>query len=222
MLTSGIIGLPSPTAAHDVFRQYIQHSIHLTVGARYIDLVVDLTFFEEWSARERALMDANHDARVTRSELATYLKKLAPQLASVVQLRIAEQEFTPVPLYDPEIDLLGDDKVGPAHHRLRLCFFLPTPPELKNRTEIIVEDRLWPEAKALVTLQPEPHDGCKLEAEKPSDPALSPAEPGEARKFRFVCLKPPVAGSSGSGDAAPLRTGKHAGHSPPEKQAPLP
>ncbi len=211
------MGLPFRTVAHDVFRQYIQHSIHLTIGARYIDLVVDLTFFEDWSARERALMDADHDGRVTRSELSAYLKKLAPQLASQVQLGIAGRKFVPVPLYDPEVDLLGDDKVGPAHHRLRLCFFLPTPPELHYRTEILVEDRLWPDAKALATLQPEPHDGCKLEAEKPGDPAFAPVPPGQARIFRFVSLKPPVGTNSGPGEIAPAPPGKPAGHSLPQK-----
>ena len=40
--------------AHDLFTAYIQHSITLTVGARDTDLELDLTFFEEWSARERA------------------------------------------------------------------------------------------------------------------------------------------------------------------------
>jgi hypothetical protein len=115
-----------------------------------------------------------------------------------VQLRVAGRELAPVPLYDPELDLLADHKVGPAHHRLRLCFFLPTPADLRANTEIIVEDRLWPDAKALGTLQAEGHDGGTLQAEKPSDPGFAPARPGEARLFKFRCLKPPATNGSPS------------------------
>jgi hypothetical protein len=108
-----------------------------------------------------------------------------------------------VPLYDPEIDLLGDDKIGPAHHRLRLCFFLTTPADLRANSEIVIEDRLWPDGKALGTLQAEGHDGCTLEAQRPSDPGFAPARPGEARLFKFRCLKPPTADSLGPGGVAP-------------------
>ncbi len=197
------MSLPPETPAHDVFRAYVQHNIHLTIGARYIDLVVDLTLFEEWSAKERALMDANADGHVTRAELDAYIKKLAPQLAKQVQLCVAGRELTPTPLYDPEIDLLGDEKVEPAHHRLRLFFFLPTPADLPADTEVVVKDRFWPEAKALGTLQAEGRDGCTLEAEKPSDPGFAPAGPGEARLFKFRCLKPPKRDGRASGKFPP-------------------
>jgi hypothetical protein len=203
LLASSMISMPLQIAAHDVFRAYVQHNVHLTIGARYMDLVLDLTFFEEWSARERALMDADANGRITRSELEAYLKKLAPHVARQVQLRVDGRALTPVPLYDPEVDLLGDDKVGPAHHRLRLCFFLTTPADLRADSEIVIEDRLWPDAKALGTLQAEGHDGCTLEAERPSDPDFAPARPGEARLFKFRCLKPPAADSLGPGRVAP-------------------
>lgn len=55
LLCAGIIiSLQHLATAHDLFAAYIQHRVLLTVGARYSDLEVDLTFFEEWSARERA------------------------------------------------------------------------------------------------------------------------------------------------------------------------
>ena len=62
------VSLQHRAAAHDLFAAYIQHSVRLTVGARYCDVEVDLTFFEEWSARERAAMDADANRRITRSE----------------------------------------------------------------------------------------------------------------------------------------------------------
>ncbi len=186
------VSLQQLAAAHDVYAAYIQHSIRLTVGARYSDLEVDLTFFEEWSTRERAAMDADSDGRITRSEVESYVKKLAPDLARQVKLRVAGHELALVPLYAPEVDLLGNDHAGPAHHRLRLFFFVPTPTTLRADDEIVVEDRLWLAAKALGMLQAEGRDRCVLATGKASDPSFTPAG-DEARLFKVRCLKPPKA-----------------------------
>ena len=192
-------GLRRDATAHDLFAAYVQHSVHLTVGARHIDLTLDLTFFEEPSLRERVLMDADANGHITRSELESYVRKLAPQLAEQVVLRVAGQEVPLVPLYDPAIDLLGNVKVGPAHHRLRLFFFSPTPKALRADADIVVEDLLWPDSKALGTLQAEGRDGCALETEKTSDPSFAPASGGEARLFKVRCLKPPTGPASSPG-----------------------
>ena len=196
LLAGTVIGLRRHAAAHDLLAAYVQHSVHLTVGARHIDLTLDVTFFEEPSLRERVVMDADANGRITRSELESYVRRLAPELAEQVDLRLAGQDLPLIPLYSPEVDLLGNDKVGPAHHRLRLFFFAPTPTELGADAEIVVEDRLWPETKALGTLQAEGRDGCVLETEKTSDPSFAPASLGEARLFKVRCLKPPTAQAS--------------------------
>jgi hypothetical protein len=188
-----VISLQHFAAAHDLFAAYIQHSVLLTVGARYSDLEVNLTFFEGWSARERAAMDADGNGCITRFEVEAYVKKLAPELARQVKLRVAGQELALVPLYAPEVDLLGNNQTGPAHHRLRLFFFVPTPTPLHAKDEIVVEDRLWPAAKALGILQAEGCDDCALETRKTSDPSFAPARAGEARLFKARCLKPPKA-----------------------------
>jgi hypothetical protein len=207
LLAGAAIGSPRYAAAHDLFAAYIQHSVSLTVGARHIDLTLDVTFFEEPSARERVVMDADANGFIARSELESYARKLAPQLAQQVSLRVAGQTLPLVPLYTPEIDLLGQDKVGPAHHRLRLFFFASTPRTLRAGADIVVEDRLWPDTKALGTLQAEGRDGCALETQKTSDPSFEPASGGEARLFKVRCLKPPAAPASGPGLSPTNTTG---------------
>ena len=202
LLGGSVIDLGRDAVAHDLFAAYVQHSVRLTVGARHIDLTLDLTFFEEPSLRERALMDADANGHITRSELVSYARRLAPQLAEQVVLRVADQEVPLVPLYDPEIDLLGSDRVSLAHHRLRLFFFAPTPTSLRAGADIAVEDLLWPETKALGTLQAEGRDGCTLETAKTSDPGFASAGKGEARLFRVRCLKPPTTPASLSGSSA--------------------
>jgi hypothetical protein len=195
LFVSMVISLQHLAAAHDLFAAYIHHNILLTVGTRYSDLEIDLTFFEDWSAYERAAMDADGNGRIARSEVEAYVKKLAPELAQQVKLRVAGQELALVPLYAPEVDLLGNNQASPAHHRLRLFFFVPTPMSLHADDEIVVEDRLWPAAKALGMLQTEGRDDCALEKGKTGDPSFAPARVGEARLFRARCLRPPKAKS---------------------------
>jgi hypothetical protein len=185
-------GSPRIAAAHDLFTAYVQHRVHLAVGARHLDLTLDLTFFEEWSARERLAMDADADGRITRTEVESYLKDLSAGLSQQVKLRVAGREVLLAPLYDPELDLLGNDQAIPGHHRLHLFFFAPTPATLRSGDEIVIEDRLWPEAKMLATVAAAGRDGSELEAEQPRDPGFVPLRPGEAWLFNIRCLQPPT------------------------------
>jgi hypothetical protein len=137
-------------------------------------------------------MDADADGRITRAEIEAYLKKLAPELSKQVELRVAGRELPLAPLYDPEADLLGNDKAIPGHHRLRLFFFAPTPATLRAGDEFVIEDRLWPEARALAYVAAEAQDGSTLEAEQSHDPALAPLRLGGAHVFKVRCLKPPT------------------------------
>jgi hypothetical protein len=192
------------SAAHEQLAACVQHRVHLTVGQRYIDLALDLTFFEEWSAQERRAMDADGNGRITRSETESYLKRLALVLARQLKLRVAGRDLDLAPLYEPELDLMGSSQTGPDHHRLRLCFFASTPPALRAGDDIVVEDRLWPQAKALGTLQVEGRDGFALEVTGPGDPGFAPAQPGEARLYHARCLKAPPA--KPGRPAEPVRT----------------
>ncbi len=185
-LLAGTGGAP----AHEQLAAFVQHHVHLSVGKRYIDVTLDLTFFEDWSARERLAMDANRDGRITRAESEAYLKKLAPDLARQVRLRVAGHEFDLTPLYDPELDLLGSNQTGPARHRLRLWFFGPTPANLRPGDDIVIEDRLWSQAQALATFQAEGRDGWGLDPVS-DESNLTSTVPGEARRFHTRCLRAP-------------------------------
>lgn len=189
------LGATRSAKGHNFLSEFIQHGIQLTVGAQHIDVTVDLTFFEEWSARERKAMDADGSDEISRTEIENYLKRLEPQITRQVKLRVAGRELALVTLYEPEIDLLGDNQVGSAHHRLRLFLFAPIP-ELRVGDELVIESGLWPEAKALATPQSEGRDGCKLTTSISVDSGLTtPRSEGEKRLFKFRCLQPPTRNS---------------------------
>lgn len=178
-------------AAHDFFAGYIQHRVEVVVGARNVDVTVQLTFFEEGSEHEREHMDKNGNGRISLAETETYLKTLAPKLTPAVRLRINDEPVTLSELYAPDLDLLDNDRVGPGHHQLTLHWFGRTPARLAAGAEILVEDRLWSAVRALGALQVRGKDGCQLEALPQSDPVFPPARDGEARQFKARVLAPP-------------------------------
>jgi hypothetical protein len=100
-----------------------------------------------------------------------------------------------------------------------LFFFAPTPTALRADADIVVEDLLWPEAKAFGTLQAEGRDGCALEAEKTSDPSFAPASKGEARLFKVRCLKPATA-QAGRPGLSPTNTTETAAKLLPQRRQP--
>jgi hypothetical protein len=202
------------TSAHDLYAAFVQHHVKIEVGAKHIDLTLDLTFFEEWSSRERQQMDADKDGRITRSEIEWYLMKHGPALASRVKMLVAGREVPLAELYEPEVELLGNNRAEPAHHRLRLFLFAPTPSTLRAGDSVVIEDRLWPQAQALITLDGAASDGGKSEAEKPDDPACAPAAAGAARVFTFRCVTPPEAADTSRG--SPTKSAARPPSTPPQ------
>jgi hypothetical protein len=62
---------------------------------------------------------------------------------------------------------------------------------MKAGDELVVEDRLWPDAKALVALELEGRNGCVLEQEKGGAVDNAGDDSAKAILFRIRCLKPP-------------------------------
>lgn len=184
-------GGPPVARAHDVFTAYIQHRIELTLGARYTDVTIELTFFEDTSEHEREHLDADGDGRISRAESNAYIRHMAAEAEKQVRLLADGRELALTSLYAPRLDLLGDNQVGRSHHRLTLYFFAATPDDLTPGTEFVVADRCWPAARALGSLEVKGADGSRLEVEPRGDPVFPPARDGAAREFRARCLIPP-------------------------------
>ncbi len=181
---TGLVVQPG-VRGHDLFTAYIQHRVGLTVGKAHVDVTVQLTFFEDSSEHEREHLDTDQDGRIDGAERREYLRQFADKLEGKVRLKADGEEWTLIPLYAPELDLLGNDTVGRAHHRLTLYFFAASPEVREKGTELVVEDRLWPDVRALASLEAQGREGWRLEVAEIADPVFPPAREGEARKFRF-------------------------------------
>lgn len=178
-------------AAHGSLAACIQHRAQVTLDAHNLDVTLDLTFFEEPSGRERAIMDTNTDGRVSGVEVEAYLRKLAPTFAAGIGLSVGGRTIPLVPLYEPELELETATVSVPAHHRLRLVYFASTPPDLKPGDRIEIEDRLWAEVKAVVSQQVESRAGGQLLAEPQEAPSVRGANRSSPVRFTFRCVRPP-------------------------------
>jgi len=185
--------VPWGAQGHEVLAAYIQHQVVITLSARYLDVTVHLTFFEDSSEHEREHMDSSKDGQLSRAETAAYLEQLQPKLAGALNVRVDGQPLTLAPLREPELDLLGHSRTGRWHHRLSLFFFAPTPARLPVGAELVLENRLWPGVRAVGLLQAEGRDGAKLEAVSLRDALLPPSSNSAPREFKVRLLAPPGA-----------------------------
>jgi len=184
----------TPASAHALFTDFVQHQLKLTVGPDHVDLVLDLTFFERPSETERRRMDTNGDDQLQRSELETYIRSLSSQWQDRIRLSVGDRALSLIPLHAPEVDLLGDPRVGWTHHRLRLTFFCPAPPDLGPKTMVQVEDNTWPEWPALLAIDGLGQPGYRVKS-LPLDNPLKPAlEPDETRSVSFLVQRTPATG----------------------------
>lgn len=164
--------------AHEFLTAYVQHRVEVAVGAKDIDVSLQLTFFEDGSEQERKNMDTNADGVVSQKEVATYLGELEPKLEEKLKLAVNGQPLRLMTLYPPELNLLGNDRVHRERHILTLHFFARTPAALKPGCELTVTDSLWPELRAIGLLHATAKDGCELEAGRAGSRAAEKDGPG--------------------------------------------
>ena len=153
--------------AHEAFSEFIWHRVELGRNARHLDVTLELTFFEQWSVRERQQMDADGDGRIQRAETENYARRIATLARTQLTAFVAGQRVELIPLYTPDVDLLGRDAVGPAHHRVTLRFFARLPATLPARAEVRIEDRLWSQARSLSDLGVSGEGAAGIETEPP-------------------------------------------------------
>lgn len=141
---------------------FIRHEAKIVVGPRNIDIALELTFHEYPSLVERRRMDRNHDDSITMDEIDSYLAGIADALCDGVSLSVDGRPVQVMPLYSPQVDLLGESIVVPSHHLLRLSFFARTPDWLRPGSRIRAEYRLWSETPRIDVLNATGSDGIQV------------------------------------------------------------
>ncbi len=171
-----------PTAGHGTLEELVEHRVAIAVGTGNIDLEVELTFHGKYAQGERRRMDRDQDGKISGSELATFVGGTTRRLAEGIRLRADGRELETFQLFNPEPDLLGNDRSGSHPFKLRLFYFARAPRFPLAGGILELEDGLWAEAPALCSPGTGRRDGLRLVS---VHNVSQVPEVGTLRVFRF-------------------------------------
>ncbi len=209
------LSCPVTVSAHQLLGDCVQHRVFLTVDPVNIDIEVELTFTDMRAMAERRRLDRDHDWSINAEEVSHYAARLEGLGPEPFGVAIDGRALRVVPLYDPQVELRAGRQVAPAPLALRLFYFARTPEWLKPGSQVVLTDRLWPEAPAILAMAVNGRDGVRM-ATLPTDPFSSALHKGSGRELRAQCLAVPEAGV---GAAEELEWERPADPAPARKQS---
>lgn len=198
MAAAALLSAAPPARAHPELMAFVQHRARIEAGPRHIDVTLELTFFELRSMAEKRRMDRDRDGRVSAAEADAFRAEIGRIAAESVRLTIDGRAADLVPLYAPELDLMGVFEIAPAHHVLRLFFFARTPDWFVPSSRLVLEEALWPNVPSVDSFTATGAGGVQLVAESE---AFGGAPVADVRRWaaRYAGKSPRQAVSSGSG-----------------------
>ena len=146
---AGVERLPG----HGVLGRVVQHHIVATVGASHLDVTVEVTFHSVFAQRERRRLDADRDGLIQEGEARRYLDQILGSLEAGLWMTSGDREIDFTTLHPPELDLLENEAAGAHPLRVRAYYVAKLDERLRRAGPVDLEDRLWPEAPAVCSLQ---------------------------------------------------------------------
>jgi hypothetical protein len=131
----------------------VQHHIVATVGASHLDVTVELTFHSVFAQRERRRLDADGDGMIRAEEIRRYLDEILGTLEAGLRISSGKRAIGLTTLHPPEVDLLENEAAGAHPLRVRASYVARLDDRMRSAGAVELEDRLWPEAPALGSLQ---------------------------------------------------------------------
>jgi hypothetical protein len=196
MILAIYIVRPVSVFAHAALGRFLEHRVTLSVGPSFIDIEIELMFYADRSMAERRQMDTNRDWAITNAEIGAYRAKLSETLENQLRLTVDGWPVDLVPLYRPELDLMGVDRITPSPHVLRLYCFARTPDWLKSGSVIALEDSLWPRTPGLYFFDITGKDGIRMEAAQAPEAQVTEVGNPANRLLHARCLAVPPASAS--------------------------
>ena len=138
---------------HGVLGRFVQHHIVATVGASHLDVTVELTFHSVFAQRERRRLDADGDGLIRAEETRRYVDEILDTLEAGLWIAAGKREIDLTTLHPPEVDLLENEAAGAHPLRVRASYVARLDGRTSQAGAVDLEDRLWPEAPALCSLQ---------------------------------------------------------------------
>lgn len=151
--------------AHSNLSAYIQHDVHLEASKAYLDLTLQLTFFDDEAEAQRSILDTNGDGDFSVEERAAFKKALLAEAEKALSLHVAGTRVELVSRFDPEIECAVPPG-GEAHLRfdIRLHFFADLPALPGGKAALEVHDSLFADVPAMASLRVSAKDGFEIVA----------------------------------------------------------
>ncbi|MCC6699121.1 MAG: hypothetical protein IT365_26085 [Candidatus Hydrogenedentes bacterium] len=153
-----------PAVGHVALEQYLQQRVSAVVSPKNIDLTIEFTFTSAASLAERLAMDKDQNGKLSKDERRAYLDAIARKVEDAVTMAVDGVECAVIPLYDPELDLLGSRDLEEHPHTVRLYFFTRTPASFRKGSTILVDNALWADVPVLVAVTVKGAGGIRVVA----------------------------------------------------------
>lgn len=153
-----------PAAGHVALEQYLQQRVSAVVSPKNIDLTIEFTFTGAASLAERLSMDKDQNGKLSKDERRAYLDAIAQRAEDAVTMTIDGVPCEAIPLYDPELDLLGSRDLEEHPHTIRLFLFARTPASFKRGSTLLVDNTLWADVPVLVAVSVRGAGGIRVVA----------------------------------------------------------
>jgi hypothetical protein len=170
-------------AAHESLQHFVHHTATFTIREDAIDVAIDLVFYGEHAAAERARMDADQSGTISNAEWIAYKAAIAEVSSSQVSILSGDDSLSTVALYEPEVDMQRDWSRNDAPVTVHLVFFAPRPTDAN--ADIWMRDTLWLDVPALCLTKVE---GGGRASGLPTPMTRAPA--GVPREHRGTILTP--------------------------------
>ncbi len=151
--------------AHSTLSAYVQHDVLLEASKDYLDLTVQLTFFDDEAEARRDALDVNGDGDFSAEERSVFKEALLAEAEKALLLHVAGTRVELVSRFDPEIECTVPPG-GEAHLRfdIRLHFFADLPALPDGKAALEVHDSLFADVPAMASLRVAAKDGIQISA----------------------------------------------------------
>jgi len=169
---------------HEALNRAARHDVAVAVGAMYIDVTVTVTLRGDAAAAYRRGLDRDGNGQVAPEELDAAPPPGPPEQCPL--LSVAGRAAPLLPLYAPEVDLMGAAGTDGATVAVCTTWFAFAPEGLPDAFEAAVEDRYLPGEAALLTRSARGETGLSVHLEGARSELL-PA--GTPRVLKLRCTR---------------------------------
>lgn len=140
-----MIGILPPyyALAHPTLSDSIRHTKALTIGPKYIDATVELTFLGAHAQIKRRELDINKNGHIESTEIKAHAQTLLSKAKKHIKLKQDQDSLKLINLYDPEVIVGSTRDISTNPVTIRFTYFTHTPKSSSKQNILTLHDTLY-------------------------------------------------------------------------------